>query len=230
MAIAFANFKIYSRSKGQSGVAAAAYRAATRLVDHRTNEVHDYSKREHHKYSEIYLPDGCSRDYLDREYLWNQVEKSETRKNSQLAKALLLALPKELGIKDHICLVKEFAYKYFVSESVPVDINIYDKNDGNPFAYILATTRRLFGDKFHSHKARDLEPPFGKGFIKKKEYWGMRWREFQLEYFERNQILLEVDEGWLIPQVREGHIRNAKVHYLKEENEFRKALSRGIIE
>ncbi len=120
MAIAYAHFTIYSRSRGQSAVAAAAYRAAVRLIDHRTNEVHDYRKREGHVYSEICLPDGA-------EYLWNQVEKSENRRNSQVAKNLLLALPKEIDHKQQIHLVKDFSNMYFISKGVPIDISIYDK-------------------------------------------------------------------------------------------------------
>lgn len=160
MAIAYARFTMCSRSKGQSAVGAAAYRAAEKLIDSRTHETHDYRKREGHVYSEIFLPENADNKYLDRAYFWNQVEKAERRKNSQLAKELLLALPNELDQKQHIALVKAFSDKYFVSNTIPVDISIYDKKDGDPFAYILATTRRLMINRFHTHKARDLEPPF----------------------------------------------------------------------
>ena len=79
MAIAYARVTIYSRAKGQSSVAAAAYRAAEKLVDYRTNETHDYRNRDGHVYSAICLPDGSDEKFLNREYIWNQAERSEKR-------------------------------------------------------------------------------------------------------------------------------------------------------
>jgi len=229
MAIAYAQRTIYSRAKGKSSVAAAAYRTAERLVDHRTNEVHDYRKRDSHIYSEILLPEHAEKKFLNREYFWNAIETCEKRKDSQLAKDLLLALPKELNQTQWICLVREFSDQYFVSKGIPVDISIHDKKDGNPFAYILSTTRRLTGNQFSTHKARDLDPPFGNGFIKEKEFWSKMWGNFQDDYFKRNGIQLKVDEPHIVPQVHEGHISGNKVHYLKEENKLRKELSDEII-
>ncbi|MCP4140320.1 MAG: MobA/MobL family protein, partial [Chloroflexi bacterium] len=34
-----------SRGKGQSSVASAAYRSASRMVDERTGEIHDYTRK-----------------------------------------------------------------------------------------------------------------------------------------------------------------------------------------
>ncbi len=204
-------------------------RPPTFLWPRRTNETHDYRNRDDHVYSAICLPENSDEKFLNREYFWNQAEKSEKRKDAQLAKDFLLALPKELNQTQQICLIKEFARDCFISNNVPVNISIYDKQDGNPFAYILTTTRRLLVDQFDPYKARDLNPSFGKRFIKEKELWGKRWGDFQAEFFKRNNIQAKVDEQQVVPQVHEGHIRNAETHYLKEENKLRKALSEPII-
>ena len=45
MAIYHLSVKIHSRSTGASAVAAAAYRSGMTLVDARTGEEHDYSRR-----------------------------------------------------------------------------------------------------------------------------------------------------------------------------------------
>jgi hypothetical protein len=228
MAIAYARFTIYARSQGHSAVGVVAYRSAEKLKDDRTRETHDYRKRTGHLYSAIYLPKTAHRKYLDRGYFWNQVEKAEMRKNAQLLKELFLALPKELDFQQHIALVKAFSHQYFISNDVPVDISIYDHGDSNPFAYVLATTRRLFNDAFHTHKARDLDPPFRRGYITEKEFWGKRWGDFQTHFFERHAILVTVDKTGFIPQVHEGQFRNKEAHYLKAENKLRKALSAAI--
>ena len=45
MAIFHLSVKTISRGAGRSATAAAAYRAGVEIVDERTNEVHDYTRR-----------------------------------------------------------------------------------------------------------------------------------------------------------------------------------------
>ena len=71
MAIAYARISIHSRSQGKSSVAAAAYRASEKLIDSRTNEIHDYRQRDNHIYGEICLPVNVDKKFLNREYFWN---------------------------------------------------------------------------------------------------------------------------------------------------------------
>ena len=95
VAIAFARVTIHSRSKGHSAVAAAAYRSGTCLTDDRTGIVYDFSHRHDVAYSELLLPESSSAQFSDRQLLWNQVELSEKRVDSQVCKDIVLALPKE---------------------------------------------------------------------------------------------------------------------------------------
>jgi len=53
MAIYHFDASVISRSKGRSATAASAYRAAERVVDHRTGEVHDYTRKHGVAHSEI---------------------------------------------------------------------------------------------------------------------------------------------------------------------------------
>ena len=55
MAIYHCSVKVGSRSKGQSAIAAAAYRAGEKLTDHETGFVSDYTKKGGVVYSEIAL-------------------------------------------------------------------------------------------------------------------------------------------------------------------------------
>ncbi|BCZ95907.1 TPA: Ti-type conjugative transfer relaxase TraA [Legionella pneumophila] len=220
MAIAFAQVSIHSRSKGHSAVAAAAYRSGAQLYDDRIGRAYDFSKRHDVVFAEILLPDGAADSFLDRNYLWNEVERAENRSNSQLCKDFVLALPRELNLVQQIELAKRFARMHFVEKGLPADIAIHDHGDGNPHAHILITTRRLENNRFSKYKARDLNPVFAKGFVVEQDYWGEQWREMQNEFFIENNLDLQVDANHLISERHRGKHHNANAHYLLEENQL----------
>ncbi len=220
MAIAFAQVSIHSRSKGHSAVAAAAYRSGTRLYDDRIGRSYDFSKKNDVVFSEIILPDGANVAFLDRSYLWNEIERAENRSNSQLCKDFVLALPRELTLVQQVELAKRFARTHFVEKGIPADIAIHDHGDGNPHAHVLIPTRRLEGNKFSKYKARDLNPIFAKGFVVEKDYWGEQWRVMQNEFFIENNLDLQVDANHLISERHRGKHHNPNAHYLLEENQL----------
>ncbi|HAU1108895.1 TPA: Ti-type conjugative transfer relaxase TraA [Legionella pneumophila] len=220
VAIAFAKVSIHSRSKGHSAVAAAAYRSGAKLYDDRIGRTYDFSKRDDVVFSEILLPDGATDSFLERDYLWNEVERAENRSNSQLCKDFVLALPRELNLLQQIELAKRFAQTHFVEKGLPADISIHDHGDGNPHAHILIPTRRLENNRFSKYKARDLNPVFAKGFIVEQDYWGEQWREMQNEFFIENNLDLQVDANHLISERHRGKHHNANAHYLLEENQL----------
>lgn len=220
MAIAFARVSIHSRSKGHSAVAASAYRTASKLFDERIGTNYDFSNRSEVVFSEILLPQGASQKFLNREFLWNEVERVENRINSQLCKDVVLALPKELNRIQHIELARRFAQLHFVENGLVCDVAIHDGNDGNPHAHILVTLRRIEGNQFSKYKARDLNPQFAKGLIVEGDYWHEQWRKFQNTYFQEKNIDLAVDLNHLICERHAGRIRDERNHYLHEENEL----------
>ena len=152
MAIYHMSIKITSRGKGKSAVSAAAYRAGEKITNEYDGVTHDFTKKGGVVFKEILLPDNAPADYKDRAVLWNAVEKIEKAKNSQLAREIELALPKELSYMQNVNLVREYVRKNFVSAGMCAYIAIHDKNDGNPHAHILLTLRpfnedRTWGDK-----------------------------------------------------------------------------------
>ncbi|KTD47882.1 Conjugal transfer protein TraA [Legionella quinlivanii] len=229
MAISYANISVHSRSKGHSAVAAAAYRAGIKLYDERLGLTYDFSHRHDVQYSELLLPEGTEQSFTEREFIWNEVERAETRKNAQVCKDIMLALPKELDLVQQIELAKRFAQVHFVDKGIPADISIHDHGDGNPHAHILITTRRLEKNQFAKHKARDLNPQFAKGFITEKEQWHQQWREFQDSYFAEKGIDLTVDLNHIIPERHHGGFRDKASHYLLEENELIKQAREEIV-
>jgi hypothetical protein len=162
MAIFYMDVKIIGRSSGRSSVGAAAYRAGEKLhsiahASYQSGEklkgkggkiTHDYTKKKGVVHSEILLPENAPPEYKDRETLWNAVELSETRKNSQLAREIIVALPKELKLNEQIELLRAYVQENFVKIGICADIAIHDNDDGNPHAHIMLTTREVTRDGF----------------------------------------------------------------------------------
>src|ERR1700682_5114743 len=96
MAIYRFEAKVIARSQGRSATASAAYRAAESIEDERTGTVFDYTRKRGVLHAEIITPPNTPAWMKDRAQLWNAVEKAEKRKDSQLARDLLLSLPHEL--------------------------------------------------------------------------------------------------------------------------------------
>ena len=96
MAIYHLHGKVFSRSKGHSAVASAAYRAGECLQDERANKEQDYTRKGGVVHKEIIAPDNAQAWAQDRGALWNKVEATERRKDSQLAREIEVAIPREL--------------------------------------------------------------------------------------------------------------------------------------
>ena len=138
---------IVARSKGHSVIAKAAYNARDKLHDEYYGKTHDYSKKEDLVFSKIFLPEHIPKEFSNREYLWNSVEKIEKSKNSQLARSLLFILPRELNEQDRIKLIGEFIEENFTSKGMIADCNIHNPmasdHEEQPHAHILLTLREI---------------------------------------------------------------------------------------
>src|SRR6202521_4144261 len=97
LAIYHLTAKVISRARGQSIIAAAAYRSGSALRDERYGLTHNYTRNRKAAHSEIMSPAGAPVWVHDRETLWNRVEAGERRKDSQLARAIEIGLPVELS-------------------------------------------------------------------------------------------------------------------------------------
>lgn len=154
MAIYHLSIKIISRGKGKSAVAAAAYRAGEKITNEYDGRVSDYTRKGGIVHTEILLPENAPIEYSDRAVLWNEVEKIEKAANSQLAREIELALPVELSREQNISLIREYVKENFVVSGMCADICVHDKNDGNPHAHIMLTTRPFNEDKSWGVKER----------------------------------------------------------------------------
>jgi hypothetical protein len=158
LAIYHLHAQIIGRTGGRSAVAAAAYRATERLEDRTTGEVFDYSRKSRALSSGVLAPDFAPPWCVSRGELWQRVEEKETRKNSQLARELDLALPAELSVSDCEKLVKDFCRSAFVSRGLVCDFALHRPDrkgdERNRHAHIMITTRKVTADGW-GEKDRD---------------------------------------------------------------------------
>ena len=214
MAIYHLSIKIISRGKGKSAVAAASYRSGEKIKNEYDGIVHDFTRKGGIAHTEILLPQNAPQEFSDRGTLWNSVEKIEKSKNSQLAREIEIALPKELNREKQIELVREYVKENFVKVGMCADIALHDKNDGNPHAHILLTMRPLNEDKTWGAKSKKeyiLDENGEKVKLKngnyktrkintvdwneqdKSEEWRKTWADITNKYLEENSIQEKVD-------------------------------------
>ena len=186
-----------SRSQGRSATAAIAYRVAERIEDRRTGLVFDYAKRGGVDHTEILAPDHAPDWVRDRSELWNRVEESETRKNSQVAREVRVALPAELTHAARVELVRDFAQAQFVGRGMVADIALHapgrDGDDRNHHAHILLTTREI-GPEGFTTKNRDWNK------VEVLEGWREAWARDSNAALERAGIEDRVDHRTLVAQ------------------------------
>ena len=148
MAIFHLSAKAVSRSAGRSATGAAAYRAGEKIIDKRTGEIHDYTRKGGVVDTELVMPDG-STWMPDRAELWNTAELAEKRKDACVAREFEVALPAELSPAERKRLAVDFARELANGRGCAVDVAIHAPGKGgdtrNHHAHILCTTRKVDG-------------------------------------------------------------------------------------
>jgi len=145
LAIYHLNMSIIQRSKGHSGVAAAAYRSGSRLVDERTGLVHDYRRKKDIIHSVILAPTGSPPPWVfDRQTLWSKAGAAGRRADSQEARQITLALPHELEFNDQVTLLSRFG-RHLTSLGMVVDANLHSggRSKRNVHGHLMAPMRNL---------------------------------------------------------------------------------------
>ena len=137
------DIKIVQRSNRQSAVAAAAYQSGERLFSEYDQKQKYYAEKRGIVHTEIMLPPHAPPEYADRNTLWNAAEAIEKQWNSQLARRIVLAIPREIPPEQHADLLRDYCREFFVSKGMIADFAIHDKEDGNPHAHILLTMRAM---------------------------------------------------------------------------------------
>lgn len=154
MAIYHMSMNIISRGKGQSAIAAASYRSGEKLYSERYNKTSFYGNRSVAPVSFILKPEHAPEWCLNRERLWNEVEKSEKYKNAQLSREFNVALPVELSNDEQEKLIKDYCNDVFVSDGMVADISIHRDDKNNPHAHVMLTVRPFNEDGSWGSKSK----------------------------------------------------------------------------
>jgi hypothetical protein len=197
MAIYHCTCKIISRGQGRSAVGAAAYRSGEKLYNEYDGIEHDYTKKGGVVYSEIMLCENAPKEYQDRQTLWNAVEQIEKSSKAQLAREYEVALPVELSREEQIKLVRDFAKENFVDNGMCVDFSIHDKEDGNPHAHIMLTTRPIEQDNSWGVKQKKeyiLDKNGQKQYDKKKQTY--KCKTVKTTNWDSKEFLQHSRESW----------------------------------
>lgn len=192
MAIFHLAVKCMSRSAQCNAINAAAYRSGSRLQDDLSGQVFNYTRRLGVAHTEIFLPSEVSP--IDRASLWNCAERAEKRRNSTVAREVVVALATELKMDQHVQLVQQFS-KWLVSRyGFAVDAAIHRptrKNDErNWHAHLICTTRVLRPTGL-AEKCRVLDVR-RTGSVEIKE-WREHWAKLMNEALREQIIPARVD-------------------------------------
>lgn len=232
--------KIVSRGNNQSVTAKSAYNSASKIRDYQENEIKDYTNKQC-DYSNIILPKSAPEVYKDREFLWNKVSDIEKRKDSQLAREIIIGLPNEFDREQNIELALEFA-ESLSEEGMIVDLNIHKIDFENPHAHLLCTLRGLKENGEFEPKRKGNKSLRDWNTKEKNLEWRKRWETIQNNHLEKHGFLTRVSadsydkqninleptkkEGW---KARKFEDETGKKSKISVENEKIKNKNQNII-
>lgn len=207
MAIAFARARYLSRASGGNAVRSAAYNAREAITAERTGEVFYFRHRDAPEHHAVLLPDGATTRFAKAGELWNAAEAAERRKDAQVAREIVLALPAnaEVTTEDRVAMARSFAEAHFVSKGLAIQLDVHAP------PHLLITTRRVERDGFNAKKARDLDPEVrsagGRARVADGAAWGELWREHQDAWFREHGLEARVDRLAPLAQEHIGPVR-----------------------
>lgn len=178
MAIYHFSVKAISRSDGRSVVACAAYRSGEKLVCNYYGKEQDYTRKTGVEHTQIYAPENTRTELLDRQTLWNVVEKVENRKDSNLAREFEIAFPQELNAEQRKEMLNELCLGLVKKHGVIVDAAIHaphtssGSDERNYHAHIMFTGRQIDLETGNFAKKRNRD--FNKENSSETVRW---WRE-----------------------------------------------------
>lgn len=207
------------RSAGQSAIAAAAYRAGEKLHSEYYGEDSDYTRKKGIIETGILLPANAPKNFADREFLWNAVEKAEKHPKAQLAYSFDFSLQNEFSIEENILIAKEYIQRNFVNKGMIADyaIHLPDKADGgvpNPHVHVMCPIRPLNsdgswgakqrreycldenGNRICGEEGKELfmaVPTTDWGRPETLERWRAAWAEINNAHFAEHNIPVRID-------------------------------------
>jgi len=207
---------VISRGKGHSVVNSAAYIARAKFKDNELGNTFDHTKNQSLAlFSQVIVPPSVPTWFADPEQLWNEVQRFESRKNSQFARSIELNLPHQLQVDDMIDVLICYIEKEFLSNQMIAHVALHSPSEHggderNYHAHLLLTLRRANEQGFYGNKVREWNDK------SKLKQWRESWA-IECSIMLRQRGLKKEVDRW-----RYGHLT------LKEQ--YEKAIKRGDIE
>jgi hypothetical protein len=165
--------KSFGRGKGDSSVAAAAYRAGFDLVDEATGLSHSYSRRHGVDHAQMLAPKGAPAWCLDTQKFWNANESAETRKNALVAREVEVALPQSLDQAQRKGLALDLGQllvdRYKVAVLVAIHTPSRNGDQRNHHVHLLMSARQVGPEGFGKRAAAEFDGRQGQGSNAVKE-------------------------------------------------------------
>jgi hypothetical protein len=208
-------YSSFGRSKGQSVVASAAYIARAKFKDDEIGQIFDYRKNKMPALATAIITPSIVPVWANEpEQLWNQVQRTEYKKNAQFARPIELNLPHQLSTDDMFKLLTDFSKQEFASQGMIAHVALHSpdrhSDNRNYHAHILLTLRRVDKQWFCGNKVREWNK---KNLLQK---WRENWAIACSEKLQSLSLHQEA-ERW-----RYGHLTLKK--------QFQKAIERGDTE
>ena len=183
------------------------------MHDERSQETFNYLGKKDVIHSELAIPadaPGWVRELhtlhvteptLAAEKLWNRVEASEKRKDAQVARHIIMAVPRELTEQQQVDLVRDFVQEQLAGRGMVADWSLHregaeDALKGNPHAHVMLTMRPLTRDGFAAKKVPILDEgtgvPLRDGRGKIRYTFGDHWGA--------KDVLTDLREQWEVLQ------------------------------
>jgi len=146
MTIEHTRIKTYSRAKGHSAIAAAAYRGGFLLIDPKSGVKHDYRGRAGIIQACCLAPPGSPAWVNDPQRLWAAAEAAERRRNSTVCRDFTIALPHELDDRKRWDLVLDISHALIERYGFALQASHHRPTKDDPryfYAHLLVTTRRM---------------------------------------------------------------------------------------
>ena len=181
---------ILSRGKGRSLGASLSYISGEKIHD-------SYSGKNHHHrrtdlvQCKVYYPPDAPKELADIQYLCDEINKAEKRKDARTGRQFIGSLPNELPPREWTRIVEEFIEENFTAKNLCAVAAIHrgklsSKQLSNPHVHIIVSTRTVGPDGFNPKKDREHDK---RSYI---EIWRRSWADVQNRAYERYGMKVRV--------------------------------------
>jgi Ti-type conjugative transfer relaxase TraA len=215
LASRFIRAEIVKAGGGSSATGLSAYIARDARIDQNGERFNFTHRADELESTGLILPAGAPEWAADAARVWREAERAEQtidratgetrwKKGGQVAKHFTIALPREGSDEQRRELLLEFIAKEIQPQKYGVVVEwAIHREESNPHAHLLISTRMLAGDGF-GKKARAMNPDFAsKGdrhFVGEADNWDVRWAAFQKEFCARLGLEADIRERRFVPE------------------------------